>query len=158
MAHKEVCRNYVYLLIKTLNRGRVKNRMGKRSRMQLVIAEIACGSRKERSVGKFKLIIRKEQANYLLTLLAAGRRRLFLAFLCQLLLQAAFTIAVQLWLIPVLAKVFGYVIFLCIIAGHYYHLAEGLQQYAHQGYYGKKLFQKGYELQKVKLQENVFIA
>ncbi len=44
---------------------------------------------------------------------------------------------------PVLAKVFGYVLFIGIILRHYYNLAEGLQQYACKGEYGYQLFQKG---------------
>jgi hypothetical protein len=55
---------------------------------------------------------------------------------CQLLFEAAFTIAVHHGLAPVLAKVFGYEIFIGIILRYNYNLAKGLQQYAHKGEYG----------------------
>ncbi len=66
---------------------------------------------------------------------------LVIAFLCQLLFQAAFTITVHHGFIPVLAKIFSDVLFLCVILSHYHHLAKGLQQDAYAGYYGDKLFQ-----------------
>jgi len=84
----------------------------------------------------FKPGICAKQVDYLLAFLVAGRWRLATCFFCQFLFKAAFTIAMHLWFIPVLAKVFGYVVFIGIILCYYYNLVEGLQQDAYQGCYG----------------------
>jgi hypothetical protein len=67
---------------------------------------------------------------YLLAFLIVRRWRLVTGFFCQFLSQAAFTIAMHHGLIPVLAEVFGYVVFVGVIFSQYYNLAKGLQQYA----------------------------
>ena len=73
-----------------------------------------------------KFSISAKKIYHLLALLIAGIRGLFLAFFGQLLFQAAFTIAMHGWLIPVLTKVFGYVVFIGIILTHYHNLVKGL--------------------------------
>jgi len=79
----------------------------------------------------FKLGIGAKKVYYFLAFLVAGRWRLLFASFCQFLFQAAFTIAVHHGLIPVLAKVSRYIVFIGVILRYYHNLAEGLQQYAH---------------------------
>ncbi len=74
----------------------------------------------------FKFSISVKQVYHLLTLLVAGIGRLLLAFFCQLLFQTAFTIAMHRWFVPVLTKIFGYVVLVGIILAQYYNLAKGL--------------------------------
>ncbi len=84
----------------------------------------------------FKFCISAKQGHYCFLLLVARRWGLVFSFFGQLLFQAAFTITMHHGFVPVLAKIFGYVIFLRIILRHYHHLVEGLQKDAHKGYYG----------------------
>ena len=67
-----------------------------------------------------------KQGHYLFAFLVAGRWGLVFAFRCKLLFQATLTVAMHHGLIPVLAKVFGYVVFLSIILRYYHHLVKGL--------------------------------
>ena len=68
---------------------------------------------------------------------------MFLALFGQLLFEAAFAITVHHGFVPVLAKVFGNVVFMYIIIGQHYNLAKGLQHDTQEGYYGYQFFQTG---------------
>ena len=104
----------------------MENGTVKRRCSEIVVAKILVGNFGQIKTVYFEFSIRTKQVYYLLTLLVAWIGRLLFAFFCQLLFQAAFTIAMHGWLIPVLTKVFGYVVFIGIILTHYHNLVKGL--------------------------------
>ena len=104
----------------------MENGMMKRSCSEIIVAKILVGNVSDSKMIYFKFSIRTKKVHDLLTLLVAWIGCLLLAFFCQLLFQAAFTIAVHGWLVPVLAKVFGYVVFIGIVLTQYHNLAKGL--------------------------------
>jgi hypothetical protein len=67
-----------------------------------------------------------KEVNGLIASLVARRWRLVFTFFCQLLLQAAFAVAVHLWLIPVFTKVARYVVLVGIILRHDHQLVKRL--------------------------------
>jgi|GEM_PF-4946153 len=77
-----------------------------------------------------------EKERHLLLALVAWRLAFF-AFFGQALFEAAFTLAVHGGPVAVLAKVFGYVIFVGIVLRHNDHLTAGLQQDADNEQYGE---------------------
>jgi len=114
----------------------MENRVVESESPEIVAAEILAGNIRSYISLYFKFGISAKKVHYLLVFLIAGRWRLISCFFCQFLFQAAFTIAVHHRFVPVLAKVFSYVVFVGIIFRYYYNLAKGLQQYAYRGYYG----------------------
>ena len=74
----------------------------------------------------FEVRVGAKKIDYLFALLVTWIWRLLLPFFCQFLFQAAFTIAMHRWLVPVLAKVFGYVVLISVVLAYYHNLVKGL--------------------------------
>ena len=104
----------------------MENTRLERRSTQVVITEIIFVNYNAAEMLYLKFSCIAKQVYYLLVFLATWPGRLLFTFLCQLLLQAAFTIAMQTGLAPVLTKVFGYKVFIGIVLCHYHYLAEGL--------------------------------
>ncbi len=81
----------------------------------------------------FKFGIGVKQVYGYFTFLVARIGGLFFGLFGQFLFEAAFTIAMHHGFIPVLAKVFCYVIFIGIILCYDHNLATGLKQNANEG-------------------------
>lgn len=74
-----------------------------------------------------------KEVDRFLAFLVAGVGSLFFALAGQFSFQAAFTVTVHFGPIPVLTKVFGYVLLVRIIFGHDHHAAKCLEQDAAKG-------------------------
>jgi len=109
-----------------LNSRRVENGMVKRRSPEIVITKITSRNCEWCKIFYFKLNVRTKQVHHLLTFLVARSGGLVLTFCCQLLFQAALTITVHHGLIPVLTKIFSYIVLIGIILCHYHYLAKGL--------------------------------
>ena len=110
----------------TLNSRRVENRMMEGSSTQLVVAEVRIRDYNVQVGLPVYFYAGAEKINPMFIFLVAGRWCLVLSLFCQLLFQAALTIAVHHGLVAVLAEVLCYIVFIGIVFGHYYHLAKGL--------------------------------
>ncbi len=104
----------------------MENGMMKRRSLQIIVAKILVGNVSSCKMIYFKFSIRAKQVYDLFAFLVAGIGCLLFPFFSQLLFQAAFTIAVHRWFIPVLAKVFGNVVFIGIVLTKYHNLIKGL--------------------------------
>ena len=114
----------------------------KRRSSEVVVTNVFIGRRHRCETRYLEFSITAKKVYYLFIFLIARTGRLFFAFFGQLLFQTALTIAMQHGLVPVLAKVFGDVVFVGVILAYCYNLVKGLQQYAHKGEYGHQFFQE----------------
>ena len=104
----------------------MENGMMEGSSTQLVVAEVSIRDYNVQVGLPVYFYAGTEKIYRVFVLLVAGRWRLVFGLFCQLLFQAAFTIAVHHGLVAVLAEVLCYVVFIGIVLGHDYHLAKGL--------------------------------
>ncbi len=114
----------------------------KRRSSEVVVTKVFIGRRHRCKPRYLEFSITAKKIYDLFIFLIARIGRLFFAFFGQLLFQTALTIAMQHGLVPVLAKVFGDVVFVGVILAHYYNLVKGLQQYADEGEYGDQFLQE----------------
>ncbi len=98
------------------------------------------GTRSEK-IYNFERWLRVKQVDRLFVFCGARRWSLFFGSFSHSFFETAFSFAMQCRFVSILAKVFGYKIFIGIVLGQYQQLAACLQQYTYDGANGYDLFQ-----------------